>query len=83
MGVLPVYRRQGIGRKLLSAVLEKAREIGIERVELVVFSSNKVAIALYEEFGFHKEGVKQKSWKLDGKYEDDIVMGLIFQTNKE
>jgi ribosomal protein S18 acetylase RimI-like enzyme len=78
MGVLKGYRRQGIGSALLAQALEEARSRGLERVELSVFASNLRAIQLYEKFNFQTEGRKKKARKLDGTYDDIIIMALIF-----
>lgn len=50
----------------------------LERVELSVFASNLTAIHLYEKFDFETEGLKKKARKLDGTYDDIIIMALIF-----
>ena len=78
MGVLKEYRGQGIGRALLHQALAEARNRGLERVELSVFASNLTAIHLYEKFKFQIEGRKKRARKIDGSYDDIIVMGLIF-----
>lgn len=76
MGVLPAYRGAGLGRRLLADTLDAARAIGIERVELEVFASNTAAIALYRRMGFAVEGTKRRARKLDGEYDDDVIMAL-------
>ncbi|MCP4542730.1 MAG: GNAT family N-acetyltransferase [Chloroflexi bacterium] len=76
MGVQQAYRRQGIGERLTIATIEKAREKGMERIELEVFASNKVAIKLYEKLGFVVEGVRKRKKKLDGVYDDVVEMAL-------
>lgn len=76
MGVLPDYRGAGLGRRLLTNTLDAARAIGIERVELEVFASNASAIALYRRMGFTVEGTKRRARKLDGDYDDDVIMAL-------
>jgi len=78
MGIMQSFRGKGIGKKLMAAALNKAREKNLERIELEVFASNKVAIKLYERAGFVVEGVKEKSRKLDGVYEDSLCMALLF-----
>jgi RimJ/RimL family protein N-acetyltransferase len=78
MGVLKEYRGQGIGSALLYQTLAEARNRGLERVELSVFASNLPAIHLYEKFKFEIEGRKQRARKLDGSYDDIIVMALLF-----
>jgi ribosomal protein S18 acetylase RimI-like enzyme len=45
-------RRRGLGRALVAAALERARERGARRVELDVNETNDRALALYEELGF-------------------------------
>lgn len=78
MGVLKEYRGQGIGSALLHQTLAEARKRGLERVELSVFASNLTAIRLYEKFKFEVEGRKKKARKLDGSYDDIIIMALLF-----
>ncbi|MHB1238977.1 MAG: GNAT family N-acetyltransferase [Gammaproteobacteria bacterium] len=77
MGVRMSYRGRGIGRELLSECLRHAGRYGLEKVELEVFENNAVAIRLYEAFGFRREGCKAKARKLDGCYQDSILMGLL------
>ena len=52
MGLLPEFRRQGIGGRLIRQTLDAARAFGLHRVELTVRENNAVAIALYKKFGF-------------------------------
>jgi ribosomal protein S18 acetylase RimI-like enzyme len=78
IGVLSSYRGQGIGKKLMFAALEKAKLIGLTRVELTVRENNKSAIALYEKFGFIVEGLKRKGLRIEEHYENIICMGLLF-----
>jgi RimJ/RimL family protein N-acetyltransferase len=75
MGLLPEFRGQGLGSKLLSAVLDHAKKFGLEKVELNVYTSNTSAIALYKKFGFEQEGLIKKYRKLDGRYFDCLAMG--------
>lgn len=48
-------RRSGLGRALVDAALERARERGCRRIELDVNEDNSAARALYEACGFHSE----------------------------
>jgi len=82
MGVKQGFRGAGIGKKLLAAALNKAREKNAERIELEVFASNKIALRLYEKAGFVIEGVKQKARKLDGVHDDVVCMALLFNEMK-
>jgi RimJ/RimL family protein N-acetyltransferase len=75
MGLIPEYRGQGLGAKLLSSVLEHAKKFGLEKVELNVYTSNVSAIGLYKKFGFEEEGLIKRYRKLDGQYFDCLAMG--------
>jgi GNAT superfamily N-acetyltransferase len=48
-------RRSGLGRALVEAALERARERGCTRIELDVNEDNAPALALYEACGFLAE----------------------------
>lgn len=74
MGVHPDHRGLGIGRTLLKAALEHARSIGLEQVELEVFSSNQTAIRLYERCGFVLDGTRRNACKSEGSYQDILLM---------
>jgi ribosomal protein S18 acetylase RimI-like enzyme len=77
MGLLSDYRGQGLGGRLATQAIAAAREAGMERIELEVFASNTRAIALYQGLGFVTEGVKVRSRKLDGVYDDNVFMALL------
>jgi RimJ/RimL family protein N-acetyltransferase len=78
MGVRKDFRRRGVGQRLIAATIQRAREDGLERIELDVLASNKAAIKLYEKVGFVTEGLKRKTRKIDGTYDDLVVMALLF-----
>ena len=52
MAVLPDYRGHGIGTQLLKAGVEKARQLHIGKVSMVVSPENPKAQQLYESLGF-------------------------------
>lgn len=76
MGLLKDYRGKGLGRRLMESALAAAKTLGFERVELEVFASNAPALALYRSLGFAQEGLKRKARKVDGRYDDVVVMAL-------
>ncbi|MBT9546114.1 MAG: GNAT family N-acetyltransferase [Candidatus Sericytochromatia bacterium] len=80
MGLLPEARGLGLGQKLLEAALKHAREqTALEKVELLVFTSNIAAIGLYRKFGFEEIGVIRHFRKLDGVYFDCLEMELFLR----
>jgi RimJ/RimL family protein N-acetyltransferase len=78
MGLLPAYRGQGLGWRLLERTLDAARTGGLSRVELTVREDNPAAIALYERAGFAAEGVQRNAFKVDGRYHHLIMMAVLF-----
>ena len=72
LGVHPQYQRQGLGKLLLGALLDKARSIEMARATLEVRASNQGAIDLYERFGFQTVGRRKKYYQDTG--EDGIIM---------
>jgi RimJ/RimL family protein N-acetyltransferase len=79
MGLLPHVRGQGVGRRLAEAAIDAATAGGIERIELEVFATNLRAIRLYERLGFAHEGVRRRARKLDGVYDDNVLMALVIE----
>ena len=77
IGILPEYRGQKIGARLLAATIADAFQKGIARIELEVYAGNARAIALYKKFGFVEEGRKRQARCLDGVHEDSILMALL------
>jgi ribosomal-protein-alanine N-acetyltransferase len=66
-------RRSGIGRALVSSVLERCRERGATCATLEARASNEAAIGLYASLGFADCG-RRKRYYPDG--EDAVVMWL-------
>ena len=78
IGVIDGYRGRGLGAQLLDVTLARARRIGLTRVELGVRERNAPAIALYEKFGFVREGVRRNAVRVGAEYENVIAMALLF-----
>ena len=72
IAVFSEYRRQGVGRKLMEAMLAAAREEGASSVSLEVRESNVGAMRLYEEYGFCQEAVRKKYYQ--EPEEDAVIM---------
>ena len=67
-------RRQGVGTALLQAAVDWAREAGVRKLELHVFPWNEAAIALYDAFGFEREGFRKRHYRRGGEFVDAILM---------
>ena len=68
------HRRRGIGTQLLDAAVQWARQAGVRKLELHVFPWNTGAIALYERFGFVKEGYRNAHYRRGDDYVDAVLM---------
>ncbi|UUZ65832.1 GNAT family N-acetyltransferase [Polaromonas sp. P1-6] len=78
IGLAPQGQGQGIGRMLMTRLLEWADNwSGVLRVELSVHVDNDRAIALYRSLGFVEEG-RHKAYALkNGRYVDSISMARL------
>lgn len=74
--VHPGRRREGIASALIKEIIEYAEHHGLKRVTLEVRVSNARAIALYEKFGFEKDGVRPDFY--DSPKEDAAIYSLYF-----
>jgi RimJ/RimL family protein N-acetyltransferase len=81
MGIVPAYRGQGLGLRLLKTTVERAGDAGFVRIELAVYVDNTRAIALYEKAGFVREGVQRDAVLVDGQFRDAIAMAPIRREN--
>jgi RimJ/RimL family protein N-acetyltransferase len=76
LAVAPAHRGRGVGRALVEAAVDAAREHGARRITLRVLAPNAPARALYDACGFIVEGVQRDEFLLDGRYVDDVLMAL-------
>ncbi|HUR16676.1 MAG TPA: ribosomal protein S18-alanine N-acetyltransferase [Candidatus Limnocylindrales bacterium] len=70
--VLPLYRRQGVGARLMVDLMRLARDLDARVVTLEVRLSNQPARALYHRFGFRPVGVRPRYYSDNG--EDALIM---------
>jgi RimJ/RimL family protein N-acetyltransferase len=71
------WRGRGIGSALLRSGIEWARQAGAHKIALQVWPHNAAAIALYEKFGFQREGLLRRHYRRrNGELWDAIIMGL-------
>jgi ribosomal-protein-alanine N-acetyltransferase len=72
--VRPVSQRRGLGRRLLTHLLELARRHRAETACLEVRVSNLPARSLYQSMGFNAIGVEKDYYRLARGCEDALVM---------
>ena len=67
-------RGAGIGKALLAALIERARELGYHKLVLAAFPHNEAGMRLYTRFGFREVGVYREQGLLDGAWVDVVIM---------
>ena len=77
VAVFPEARRQGVGRKLMEALLQAAAARGGEFLSLEVRPSNLEALALYRGLGFREVGRRRRF------YDDPMEDGLLLTKDLE
>ena len=77
IAVAPDMRRQGLGRLLLQGLVREAAEAGAKVVFLEVREHNAGAIALYEQEGFVRVGMRKNY------YEKPVENGYIYMRMTE
>lgn len=72
VAVHPDYRRRGVGKALMLAMVEAVKQRGVRHLTLEVRRSNLAAQDLYQKLGFVHMGVRRKYY-LDNN-EDALIM---------
>jgi putative acetyltransferase len=78
MAIHDAYAGRGAGTALMAAVCDLADNwLQLRRLELGVYADNARAIALYERFGFEREGLyRAYAWR-NGEYVDSQAMARL------
>ncbi|MCL1800608.1 MAG: ribosomal protein S18-alanine N-acetyltransferase, partial [Promicromonosporaceae bacterium] len=63
VAVAPESQRQGVGRKLLAALVDKSILLGAREMFLEVAVDNAPALALYRDFGFLPIAVRKRYYQ--------------------
>ena len=73
------HRRRGVGTALLDQAVAWARSVGVSKLELHVFPWNEPALALYESFGFEREGYRKRHYVRGGELVDAVLMAYFVE----
>jgi ribosomal protein S18 acetylase RimI-like enzyme len=76
LAVDPRHQRRGVGRALVHAAIDHARQAGARKLTLRVLGHNAPARELYTACGFEVEGVLRGLFRLEGRYVDDVLMSI-------
>ena len=73
MAVTPQYRGKHIGKRLLSAAVDKVRKTGARQVYLITSSKLAASVELYRTYGFRETGMDAEMSVYEGS---DVKMTL-------
>lgn len=74
--VAEAHRRQGHGTMLLSRLVERCPDFGIEVLMGVAFGHNEATLSLNRKIGFQQWGRLPKVAHMDGILRDLVIMGI-------
>ena len=75
ISVLKEFWGLGIASEIMKLIIDKAKEVGFEQIELQVVAENEPARHLYKKFGFYETGYINNGMKYnDGTYAKFILM---------
>ena len=74
--VTPESQGRGLGRELLSHLLDLAKEYGASIALLEVRPSNNIAVGLYESMGFSEVGRRKAYYPGEKSREDALIFAL-------
>ena len=72
-------RGHGVGRRLLDALVARARALGYHKLVLAAFPWNEGGMRAYRRAGFREVGIYREQGRLDGRWVDTIVMEKILE----
>ena len=70
------FQRRGLGRLLLTTMLDEAKILSVENVFLEVRPSNFPAVTLYEQLGFNEVGTRKDYYPAKNGREDAVILAL-------
>jgi phosphinothricin acetyltransferase len=73
------WRGRGVGRRLLEALVERARALGYHKLVLAAFPWNEAGMRAYGRAGFREVGIYREQGQLDGRWVDTVVMEKILE----
>ena len=69
-----MVRGQGIGRRLLSALIEASEKAGFWTLQAVILRENVISIHLHERCGFRMVGYRERIGFARGRWHDTVLM---------
>jgi len=68
------HRGQGVGKRLLSALVSESERAGFWTLQAVIFPENRASVALHQKCGFRIVGRREKLGKMDDTWRDVLLL---------
>jgi len=68
------WRGRGVGRQLLTRLIDDAASHGFHKMVLAALPSNEAGMALYRKLGFREVGIYREHGLVNGKWVDIVIM---------
>lgn len=75
-------RGQGIGKRLVEALIDEARRLGYWKLLSHIFTFNTASLALCRACGFREVGIYEKHGQLDGRWLDVVIVERLIPENQ-
>jgi L-amino acid N-acyltransferase YncA len=72
--VHPGRQGQGVGRRILEALIDAAGQAGIWTIQTGIFPENVASVALHQACGFRIVGTRQRLGQLHGAWRDVLLL---------
>ena len=72
--VATLSRNRGVGKLLLSALINESEAQGIWTLQAGIFPENTASVALHKSLGFREVGVRERLGKLSGVWQDVMLL---------
>lgn len=82
VGVALAYQGQGIGLHLVTTMIRRAPQWGLQRLEAYCLAHNQPVTRLLTKAGFVQEGIRRGAIVKQGKLYDERIFGLLLAEDK-
>ena len=67
-------RGRGIGKKLLTALIEESEKTNIWTLQAGIFPENKASVQIHQDCGFRIIGTRERIGKMNGVWRDTLLL---------
>jgi L-amino acid N-acyltransferase YncA len=74
-------RGRGVGKRLMTALIQEAKQLGYAKLVSRIFQFNVASRNLRRSCGFREVGTYEKHGRLDGKWVDTVIVERLIHEN--